>query len=189
MVKGSQGGGCQAWGSCRWDFLLNVGELPFFCNCTLKERSLEPPLKIGVRSQRPAWGGEDPGGVRRGVQPHLLSTKRQGHCGAETRHSAGAEGAASQGRCSLLFSTVSRGGDHIPSQNSKRASCRLSLPALPRDQIRIFTSQPTNHFKTRKKYGCYERALWYPQGVLSCSHAIPWCPAEWELGERFLKAD
>lgn len=136
-----------------------------------------------------ACGVEDPGGEKRGatVQPHLLSMRRQGHCGAEVRHSMGAEGAASQGRCSLLFSTVSWGGDYSPSQNSKRASYLLSFPSLPCDQIRIPTSQPINHLKTCKKYSCYEGALWYPQGVLSCPHAIPWCPAEWDLAEGFLK--
>lgn len=131
------------------------------------------------------WGGEDPVEEKRGdsVQQHLLSAERQGHRGAEMRRVVGAEGAASQGRCSLLFSTVSWGGDYSSSQNSKRASCPLTFPSLPWDQIPIPTSQPINHLKTCKKYSCYETALSYPQGVLSCPHAIPWRPAEWELGE------
>lgn len=29
ILRGGQGGGCRAWGSCSWDFLSNVGELPF----------------------------------------------------------------------------------------------------------------------------------------------------------------
>lgn len=81
-----------------------MGELPFFY-CTLKEQSLELPLKIRVRCQ--CWRGEGGslGGEKRGapVQPCLLCTKRQGHCGAEMRQGMGAEGAASQGRRSQLF--------------------------------------------------------------------------------------
>lgn len=121
-----------------------------------------------------AWGGEDPVEEKRGdsVQQHLLSGERQGHRGAEMRRVVGAEGAASQGRCSLLFSTVSWGGDYSSSQNSKRASCPLTFPSLPCDQIPIPTSQLINHLKTCKKYSCYETLVSTGRPQLSPCHPL-----------------
>lgn len=47
----------------------------------------------------------------------------------------GVEGAWSQGRCSLLFTTVLREDDYSPSQNSMRMNYFLSFRSLLCDQI------------------------------------------------------
>lgn len=136
-----------------------------------------------------AWGGGDPGGREEGCS-HICSPRKGKGTVVLRRGTAWGPRvlrAKAGARCFLARCPGEVTTSHLKIAKGRAATS--PFPALPRDQIRIFTSQPTNHFKTHKKYSCYERALWYPQGVLSCSHAIPWCPAEWELGERFLKAD
>lgn len=62
--KRQPGRGVPSLGLLLVGFPVECGRVAFFFNCTLKERSLEPSLKTGVRSQRRRGEGRTLGGVR-----------------------------------------------------------------------------------------------------------------------------